>query len=108
MRTARGNSQFKNDKLGRLGYLDKMDVTRMARVNTAAVLRQFAGRDVRYTPGEVQRQFRKSTSSMRMRKAAEIQNYSQAENAVLKRQMQMIKSFDALPNLAALNRRDEL
>jgi len=95
-RTSRGFSTYRVDKFGRGGYLEKLDVTKLARINTAAGSSRKIT-NIRYNSGEVLRQFRKSTSAIRMKREADIKNYNPADNAVLKKQIQLIRSFDALP-----------
>ncbi len=96
-KSSRGFNQLGKDKFGRTGYLGRLDVTKLVRGSSAMGIKRPQTKNVRYNVSEVERQFRKSTSSIRMRKEAEILNYNPADNAVLIRQIQMIRSFDALP-----------
>ena len=95
VRSSLGFNRTKGGKFGRTGFLQKMNVVQLVRGSTSAGGKRF--RDVRYTPGELERQLRKSTSSMRMRKEAEIKNYNLADNEVLKKQIQLVRSYDVLP-----------
>lgn len=91
-RTMRGFFTYKSDRFGRAGYLNRVGVMNIPR--TGRMKRTKTLKNVKYNAGEIARQFRKSTSSLRMRIESDIRNYNPASNNSLKKQVLSIRSFD--------------
>ena len=95
---SRGSHKFIQDKKGRIKYLHKFDVVKFAK---GCISRQLTlKKNVNCNPNEIFRQFKASTSSIRLKMESDIKNYRQENNNVLKKQMTTIKSFDRLPRLS--------
>lgn len=80
------------------GYLGRINIINMSRGGARSGK---IAKKISHNSMEVYRQFGRTTSSIRMRMESDIKNYNLASNAVLKRQMDRIKSFEVLPKFAA-------
>ena len=85
-------SGYKKDRSGRVGYLSKVSIMNIPKISI--LKRTKTLKDVKQNAKEIERQFRKSTSSLRMRIEADIRNYNPASNTALRKQIRNLKSFD--------------
>lgn len=99
---------YKQDKHGMLQYLNKVDIVNNAKrsdnvmlLAEDSVLRRQSEScaNVRFKPGEVERQLAKGLNYVNMKKHADINNYNQADNAVLQKEMKLMKEYSSLPSL---------
>jgi len=87
------------DKKGLLCSLGKIDVTNVARNSNLAsasvsiIAGPQMGINVKYSPGEVNRQMELSMLNLKMKKMSDIQNYQQKDNETAKTQMKLLEEL---------------